>query len=1232
MPDRVRVDTARALRGLKDFQRDTVEYVFRRMYLDAPAARRFLVADEVGLGKTLVAKGIIAKAIDYLWTENPDRRIDVVYVCSNLAIARQNIERLNLTGTTERSLPDRITLLPRTVRALREQKLNFIAFTPGTSFKMGSSHGRADERALLYWLLPDDWRAVEKGAKAVLRGGADPERFEAKVDALAHSPLEAEIRERFHAELAAPGARHAAEGLDLRTRFVRLAGRIGRRRALEDEERRESAGIVGSLRMMLATACIHALEPDLVILDEFQRFRDLLNGSDSASELADRLFTWEDVRVLLLSATPYKMYTLACDADQEDHFTDFLKTVEFLQNDPEATRTFRRQLDAFREQVFRYRPDDAAAARDARDAVQRTLRRVMVRTERLAVTPDRSGMLRHVVPALDLAPEDLEGFLALQRVARVVGHGDTTEYWKSAPYLLNFMDDYQLKTLFEEAAATSRSLELYDALADHAPVLLTRADLEAYRRLDPANARLRVLLGDTVDSGLWQLFWLPPSMPYYALAGPFGEHLSGSATKRLVFSAWQVVPKVVAALLSYEVERRMFGIDTDGRPAANTAMERDRRARLLQFALRDGRPERMNLMTLVYPSITLAAAVDPWRVARELAGGAKGPALPSLEDVRKTVRARLQSLIDTLPWAEAGGADVDARWYWAAPLLLDLREHERDLRDWLGRPGLAAEWRRNPEPSEDASLDAPEPDVDTAWGAHVRELRQVLRAETLGLGRRPDDLADVLALQALGSPAVVALRALCRVTEGLGAARHPYLRSLAGQVAHGFLSLFNLPEVTEAVRRRRGVRDEAYWRSVLEYAAEGCLQAVLDEYAHVLVDWHGVTGKDARTIATRVAETMVAALTVRAAVVTADLIAVDDRARRVVAGREHSDVFRFRTRFAARYGTQGQEERRAVERQVELQTAFNSPFWPFVLCTTSVGQEGLDFHLHCHAVVHWNLPSNPVDLEQREGRIHRFKGHAVRRNVARACSHLVVPADGDVDPWAAVFRAARERRSDTASDLVPYWVYLTEGGARIERHVPVLPLSRDSARADKLRKSLAVYRMAFGQSRQEDLVAFLLDRIGSDDLERASSDIRLDLSPDQSEARSESGEELRPEPTRVARSHHVDALAPWASGGLNVDSLGLVLDRFRHLQSGRAVASATAATGAVRPDLNQLRDLLDGFRRVTWRPTLGATHEDVRLARYRTLLDAFSALKRSENARIDTYRVLLDRFARTGGR
>ena len=91
---------------------------------------------------------------------------------------------------------------------------------------------------------------------------------------------------------------------------------------------------------------------------------------------------------------------------------------------------------------------------------------------------------------------------------------------------------------------------------------------------------------------------------------------------------------------------------------------------------------------------------------------------------------------------------------------------------------------------------------------------------------------------------------------------------------------------------------------------------------------------------------------------------------------------RTRSHFAVRFGRGVAEDDSSMLREGQARAAFNSPFWPFVLATTSVGQEGLDFHPYCHAVVHWNLPTNPVDLEQREGRVHRYKGHAVRKNVA----------------------------------------------------------------------------------------------------------------------------------------------------------------------------------------------------------------------------------------------------------
>jgi hypothetical protein len=168
-----------------------------------------------------------------------------------------------------------------------------------------------------------------------------------------------------------------------------------------------------------------------------------------------------------------------------------------------------------------------------------------------------------------------------------------------------------------------------------------------------------------------------------------------------------------------------------------------------------------------------------------------------------------------------------------------------------------------------------------------------------------------------------------------------------------------------------------------------------------------------------------------------------------------------------------------------------------VLASTSVGQEGLDFHLYCHSVIHWNLPSNPVDLEQREGRVHRFKGHAVRKNLARRHGDVAVGAGED--RWAAMFEAARVSRPSGVGDLVPYWVYTASGGSAIERHLPFLPLSRDTSRYVQLKDSLAIYRMVFGQPRQEDLLEYLRKHVPEDRLDEIRKELTIDLSPPSSE-------------------------------------------------------------------------------------------------------------------------------------
>ena len=140
MPQSDTIDTERILAGLKDFQRKSAEYIYQRLYGRA-ATRRFLLADEVGLGKTLVARGVIAKAIERL-RAGGKKRIDVIYICSNADIARQNISRLNVTGKADFQFASRITLLPQQVHEVAANKLNFISFTPQTSFHMGNCGGR----------------------------------------------------------------------------------------------------------------------------------------------------------------------------------------------------------------------------------------------------------------------------------------------------------------------------------------------------------------------------------------------------------------------------------------------------------------------------------------------------------------------------------------------------------------------------------------------------------------------------------------------------------------------------------------------------------------------------------------------------------------------------------------------------------------------------------------------------------------------------------------------------------------------------------------------------------------------------------------------------------------------------------------------------------------------------------------------------------------------------------
>jgi len=1077
-----RPNPALVLSGLKDFQRRTVEHVHRRFFDETDPARKFLVADEVGLGKTLIAKGVTTKLVDRLWDEVD--RIDVVYICSNAAIATQNIARLQLSESASFTKATRLTLLPRVIHDLQHRKLNFISLTPGTSFSQHSATGTGEERALIYLMLREAWDlGSKKGPLNLFCHQMGRDSFKHTIDWIQDtSTIDQQLAHDFV---------EALEATDLRSQYDEAQEFFQRRQwdRAPEEGRRKQVRLIDRLRRVLARSCVDALEPDLVILDEFQRFQHLLrvddegNPTTDAGELAHQLFgysdpeTGEHARTLLLSATPYTAFGIDPDDPDSSHHEAFMETIAFLLDDPgsvaELRDLFNRQRDALLSQATGDSFDSSTSRR-----IREILLTCMCRTERLGATSDRDGMLKQF-DHLDqeMQTEDVLGYVAAQEVAREVEVPDLIEFWKSSPYLLNMMDGYKFDRRLSKLIETGSTDGIAPHLRDGAPGVLDRNLIEELRPLDAGNARLRELWKGIEEAEAWKLLWLNPSMPYYEPSGPFATEGARRFTKRLVFSNWMVVPRAISTVLSYMAEQRLAEA---GGHALRTYSEQGKTAGSLKTLFARGRVAPS--FGLLYPSRTLAAAGDPLRFVTD-----EG-CLPTAEFILDRLMDDFRALLAELPRPSNDIGLPDQAWYWAAPILLDLESDGSRTREFL--EDMRAEDPADPSDEGDGEQQA------TQW-ERCLETAGALLDGSYDLGPQPEDLAEVLAAMSLGGFGNTAYRALARRGDHEPRLDSEFIRIDALRVALSLRALFNLPHSTHLLQALQtpgsNTGRDALWRESLDYCIAGNLQAVLDEFAHLIPEQRGLSGNaDHEVVANRVADVMTEAIGLRTTNTSATFFDVGSN------GEVATENKRLRTRFAIPFVTGQSDDAQDVERVEHVREAFNSPFWPFVLTSTSVGQEGLDFHLYCHAVVHWNLPSNPVDLEQREGRVHRYKNHAVRRNLAQEFAERALASNepSGSDPWHRLFRFGVENRPEDQTELWPFWIFTPSNGTafHIERHVMAMRLSRDEAKLRDLLKCLVLYRSVLGQPRQEDLVA-ALEGSSIEDLEKFSLKTRIDLSP-----------------------------------------------------------------------------------------------------------------------------------------
>ena len=978
-------------REIKDFQCATAERILH-IYKNL-GHRRVLLADEVGLGKTYVAKQVINLIREWHKQEQDDF-FKVVYICSNANIADQNIEKLgvdNRMSISESRLSMQhlyIKLAEKRIAKQREKgemPESIIPLTPSTSFRFYSAQGTANERALMYDILCElpQFKDHKKVISNLL--SCNVKNWH-------------ELTIIYNGKIKECGKDYLCEMYGkLQTSLSDTIINQLIEYAQNGCDNRQRADLINKLRRIFAGISIDMLDPDLVIMDEFQRFNSLLEQSDDEqSMLANKFFDNKrsNTKILLLSATPYKPYStleeLNTDGNDE-HYQDFMKVMDFLYATKDKMDRFKLIWHTYSAALKRTNVVDLTPLVVTKNEAEEALYGVMCRTERF-----NSGIIDDSrVCDVQVVPEDILSFAEGQYLMDCLNQENTKvrlgnlpmEYVKSSPYLLSFMDKYELKKRIASALQHSdvKRYGKMDAL------LLSKYAINNYRPIPAANGKLKYLhdlvFGTRHEKKTQLLLWVPASNPYYKAGGVFESNEACNFSKIILFSSWEMVPRMISIMMSYYSE--LYTLGELKKVEAEIRYTSQKKNRYGENRLRaDG--------LLEYPCRTLSGLFSPTTFYGE-----------KLSSIRKIIKQRIQeefaqnTIISSIPQQGRNNAK----------LILTL------MKILDGKP--------------------------------VEDLNDLYV---------PSNALDVMTDIAIASPAVCAYRQSGNEED-------------AQMVAKAIVSVFNKPESAAVIDLMYNKKnDDDYYESVLDYCVVGNLQAVLDEYAHMT-------------------QTKILGHTVTEAIIGTSNLSIDTTDSLGMEEKKQLMRCHFAIPFIDKTVTD-----KSVARTTNIRKAFNSPFRPFLLSTTSIGQEGLDFHWYARKIVHWNLPSNPVDLEQREGRINRFKCLAIRRNVVKLYGNETYHT------WDELFSLAYSNLKGTHSDIVPYWCLpvaeLTEEQQAkleyIERIVPLYPLSRDRYKYERLIKVLALYRMTLGQPRQEELLNLLKNMHLSDE---QLKELTIDLCP-----------------------------------------------------------------------------------------------------------------------------------------
>jgi hypothetical protein len=959
--------------GLKfrkfQFQQCSIDWCSRQI-IDNPKrpVRRFLVADEVGLGKTIIARGVIDKL------RQGKRNCCVVYFCSSLDIINQNRNKLDPSAGAGQNHAGRITLI-RSRQEYRNNRMYF--FTPGTSLFITNSTGMVEERLYMAWLVKRIFN---------IHGNRLVEIFKCNAPSFG---------EKFH-------------GLHRHEFDLRKTDEDALRKAwqpyllrLRSEDTAKCKPMVKEMRSKLAKIMLQSLNPGLIILDEFQKYKEILNQSNNGGKQKQTInsdFLKPAIPTLLLSATPYHHSPEEDNqADQKlSENDDLLKVLSFLTNSPEDGQALRLRIEdhghKVRSLTVECWRDKLQVLIEEKSELEKELKKIMSRTERIFFQFDEDGAVAtkflsksKITPAI--TKDEVKEYLLL---ASCTHKRELLAYWKSGGYLMSYIQDYAVGKKILKHSHVARNPFLYSN---------SRAER-------PRNRKIDYVLKDIFKrEEAYRYLWIPPLKPYYEGDGIFSKESTKSLDikKGLVFSAWKFVPRQVAVEIS---------------------------------GIRDAHFRGHSKYQIKATPVTWASFFFPSKVLAECLTHEDFVTAGSYTALRKIARNNLIKKLSEHGITERSKTSSKA---WEILRHLEFsgapeawKQLIRDYRRHVSKARQEEATRR--QLFEDRYLN----NLNKRFSTAPRINRKVI-----------EELVDI----AIASPAVTMMRALHTVAGSKLFRSRDHLLELQRVCLIELRSFLSRPTTVQCIRAE--IKRGSYADRVLEYFRNGNIQAVFDEYLFCIgggVDPISITAEELTDILDK-------------------LRCIFQHHRSILRPyTSNKDRPRVSTNVAMAFGESSEE---GTSRD-DLRTSFNSPFWPFILATTSVGQEGLDFHLYCRNIYHWNFSMNPVSFEQREGRLMRFNSLAIRQGAIATIGDIERGQMNDATFWQHAFNDATKRchYNDRYNlDLSPNWILTSnikakendDDPTKLVRHVLDLPNSSDKNRYNRLMNQLRLYRLALGQ-------------------------------------------------------------------------------------------------------------------------------------------------------------------------